>query len=152
MSDEDREKVEGYLGKKWGLLDHFPDSHPYRNRGVTDDPLMILEGSAGRPVAPLSDLDADFNASWTYSLTEANESNDNELFSVFDPATFDPASMSNLALWLDAADSSTITADSDGNVSVWADKSGNENNATASSGEEPKSGLTTKLAKFIYRC
>ena len=52
MSDENREKMEGYLGQKWGLLDHFPDSHPYRNRGVTDDPLMILEGSAGRPVAP----------------------------------------------------------------------------------------------------
>jgi len=130
MSDENREKVEGYLGQKWGLLDHFPLSHPYRNRGVTDDPLMILEGSAGRPVAHLSELDTDFNASWTYSLTDANESNDNELFSVFDPATFDPASLNNLALWLDAADTSTITADSDGNVSVWADKSGNQNNAT----------------------
>ena len=130
MSDENREKMEGYLGQKWGLLDHFPDSHPYRKRGVTDDPLMILEGSAGRPVAPLSDLDADFNASWIYSMTDANDSNDNELFTMFDPATFDPASLNNLSLWLDAADTSTITADSDGNVSVWADKSGNENNAT----------------------
>ena len=34
---------------------------------------------------------------------------------------------------------STITADSDGNVSVWADKSGNENNATQlNASEKPK--------------
>jgi len=45
---------------------------------------------------------------------------------------FNPKSIPNLALWLDAADSSTITTST--GVSVWADKSGNGRNATQSTG------------------
>jgi hypothetical protein len=45
---------------------------------------------------------------------------------------FNPKSIPNLALWLDAADSSTITTST--GVSVWADKSGNSRNATQSTG------------------
>ena len=41
---------------------------------------------------------------------------------------FTPRSISGLALWLDAADSSTITIGA--GVSIWADKSGNGRNAT----------------------
>ena len=37
-----------------------------------------------------------------------------------------PADYSNLKLWLDAADSSTITKDGSNKVSLWNDKSGNE--------------------------
>jgi hypothetical protein len=42
---------------------------------------------------------------------------------------FTPKSLTGLQLWLDAADSSTITGTS--TVTEWADKSGNGNNATA---------------------
>jgi hypothetical protein len=38
--------------------------------------------------------------------------------------SFNPASIPNLALWLDAADASTITLDGSNNVSEWRDKSG----------------------------
>jgi hypothetical protein len=45
---------------------------------------------------------------------------------------FSPRSISGLALWLDAADSATITTAT--GVSVWADKSGNGRNATQTTG------------------
>lgn len=41
---------------------------------------------------------------------------------------FNPRSIANLALWLDASDSSSITTST--GVSIWADKSGNGRNAT----------------------
>lgn len=45
-------------------------------------------------------------------------------------SAFSPVNIPGCALWLDAADSSTITASS-GSVSQWKDKSGNGNNGTA---------------------
>lgn len=45
---------------------------------------------------------------------------------------FTPRSIANLAAWWDAADSSSLTLDGSGNVSSWADKSGN--GVTASQG------------------
>jgi hypothetical protein len=38
---------------------------------------------------------------------------------------FDPSRIPGLALWLDAADASTVTLDGSNNVSEWRDKSGN---------------------------
>ena len=43
---------------------------------------------------------------------------------------FNPSKLSGLALWLDAADASTITLDGSNNVEQWNDKSGNGRNAT----------------------
>lgn len=45
---------------------------------------------------------------------------------------FTPKSIANLAAWWDANDSATLTLDGNGNVSSWADKSGNS--VTASQG------------------
>jgi hypothetical protein len=51
---------------------------------------------------------------------------------------FSPPSIANLALWLDASDSSTITLDGSNNVSQWSDKSGNTRHATqATAGSRP---------------
>jgi hypothetical protein len=47
--------------------------------------------------------------------------------------SFSPLSFSGLQLWLDAADTATVIL-SGGNVSQWSDKSGNNNNATVSTG------------------
>jgi hypothetical protein len=48
-----------------------------------------------------------------------------------------PTQLSNLALWLDASDSASVTTVS-GNVSQWSDKSGNANHVTQStSGSRP---------------
>ena len=46
-------------------------------------------------------------------------------------SVFKPSDLSNLTAWFDAADSSTITSDSDG-VSQWSDKSGNNYHGTQS--------------------
>lgn len=59
------------------------------------------------------------------------------------PPPFSPASLTNLSLWLDAADSSTISFSSGSNVSRWDDKSGNTRNLT------PLSGTTTYTANSI---
>jgi len=48
-------------------------------------------------------------------------------------ASFSPTDLSNLALWLDAGDSSTIT-ESGGAVSQWDDKSGNARNISQGTG------------------
>jgi hypothetical protein len=45
---------------------------------------------------------------------------------------FSPSELSNLSYWLDAQDSSTITKDGSNKVEKWADKSGNDKNATMS--------------------
>jgi hypothetical protein len=46
------------------------------------------------------------------------------------PATFSPASIPDLALWVDASDASTLTLDGSNNVSEWRDKSGNARHLT----------------------
>ena len=52
-------------------------------------------------------------------------------------------SMLSTALWLDAADASTITKDGSDLVSQWNDKSGNGRNATASSTARPTYSATS---------
>ena len=53
---------------------------------------------------------------------------------------FDPRSVPGCQLWLDAADSSTITFSSGSNVSSWADKSGNGRNGTSTGSPTLSSG------------
>jgi hypothetical protein len=45
-------------------------------------------------------------------------------------SSFVPTNIANLALWLDAADATTITLDGSSNVEQWNDKSGNARHAT----------------------
>lgn len=45
---------------------------------------------------------------------------------------FTPLSLTDLAIWLDASDASTITLDGSNNVSEWRDKSGNARHASQS--------------------
>lgn len=53
---------------------------------------------------------------------------------------FNPKSIAGLAVWLDAADSTTITLNS-GNVSEWRDKSGNSRNySQATAANQPTTG------------
>lgn len=59
------------------------------------------------------------------------------------PPPFTPSSLTNLSLWLDAADSSTVLLSSGSNVSQWNDKSGNTRNLT------PNSGTTTYVSNSI---
>jgi hypothetical protein len=47
---------------------------------------------------------------------------------------FNPKSIANLAMWLDAADASTVLLDGSSNVEEWRDKSGNNRHATQTTG------------------
>lgn len=64
---------------------------------------------------------------------------------------FSPVQIPNCALWLDAADASTITQVA-GSVSQWNDKSGNVNNATQGTGaNQPVTGsLTINSLNAMY--
>lgn len=58
-------------------------------------------------------------------------------------SAFVPTDIANLALWLDASDTGTIT-ESGGSVSQWDDKSGNSNHATQGTGSsQPTTGTRT---------
>lgn len=62
---------------------------------------------------------------------------------------FSPSQIPNLALWLDAADTATITQ-SGGSVSQWNDKSGNANHATQSTGaRQPLTGTRIVNGKNV---
>jgi hypothetical protein len=57
---------------------------------------------------------------------------------------FSPSELTNLKLWLDASDTSTITHSSNA-VSKWADKSGNEYNATQSTADRQPMVATNSI-------
>ena len=57
-------------------------------------------------------------------------------------ARFMPSRFDGLQLWLDASDETTIT-DTTGNVTAWADKSGNGNNVTSPT-FQPRTGDSTE--------
>ena len=68
---------------------------------------------------------------------------------LFDNPPFLPTRIGggNLQLWLDASDTPTITA-STGDVTAWADKSGNGNNAPTAAGT-PRTGDATENGKNV---
>jgi hypothetical protein len=63
-------------------------------------------------------------------------------------SSISPTNYSGLALWLDAADSNTISFSSGTNVSGWNDKSGNGRNFTVASGA-PTFNSTEKAVSFV---
>ena len=82
------------------------DYHPYKIGGMMDGSSIAIseELAVGTPIIQLSELDPDYNASWTYSLAEANDSNDNQLFTFYELQDWTPTKLNNLSLWLDAND------------------------------------------------
>ena len=88
--------VEGYLAWKWGTTTYLPSDHPYKNRRVYSTSVLPL---SIQPLVPIS------------------------IASSYSPfAFFRPTAFSNCSLWLDAADSTTITS-SGSAISQWRDKS-----------------------------
>jgi hypothetical protein len=69
----------------------------------------------------------------------------------FVPASsFDPASIADLQLWLDASDTSTITDAGAGAVSAWNDKSGNARHLEqATAGLRPTTGVRTQNGRNV---
>lgn len=68
---------------------------------------------------------------------------------MFTTPSFAPTNVPNLQLWLDAADTSSITSVV-GAVSQWNDKSGNGNHATQGTGSaQPTTGLNSQNGKNV---
>ena len=101
LSAGERQRVEGYLALKWGLLSTLPTAHPTKANFFY--PILPALPAVTQSVVPAS---------------------------INTNGRFIPTSLSGLALWLDAADSTTIQFSSGANISNWRDKSGNERNAT----------------------
>lgn len=125
LSLAQRQQVEGYLGWKWGLQGSLPSDHPYKNSPIyptTTLPVPFRSNLASIPLGP--------------SLSP---------FSFFNPV-----SIPTCQLWLDAADTSTITA-SGGAVSQWNDKSGNGKNATqATAGNRPTYTIDSGYPSILF--
>ena len=82
----------------------------------------------GSVVAEINGTDPDGDV-LSYSFSDGSGSSDKDLFTIWSIDSVNQPNHENLILWLDANDSATIT-DLDGNLSIWQDKSGNQNHAT----------------------
>ena len=111
LSDSQRQQVESYLAQKWGLTSNLPAGH------------LNLTFPAGTP-------------SFTQNVFGQIQRSVISL-SLAPVSTYTPLSAFPL-LWLDASVSSSFTFASANNISIWADRSGNGNNATqATAGLQP---------------
>ena len=97
LTTAQRQQIEGYLAWKWGLQGSLPSTHPYK----------------AAPFTPFSAI-----------VSVASLLNTNQLKSILTTSFFNPKNISGIALWLDAADRSTIAL-SGTTVTQWNDKSGN---------------------------
>jgi hypothetical protein len=124
LDDTDRQRVEGYLAHKWNLVRELDEYHPYKNGGMMDGTTMAIseELPVGTPIIQLSELDPDYNASWTYSLVSPSETNDNQFFQLQDHDPFNPKEFEGLSLWLDASKLTTTPT-------TWTDLSNQGNDA-----------------------
>ena len=105
-----RQAVEGYLAWKWGTQANLPTTHPYFYNPMI--PNLILPAPLANPLI-------------TTNTTLI---------------TMNPTQIAGCSLWLDAADSSTMSF-SGAIVTQWRDKSGNLNHATG-----PANGITLDSA------
>jgi len=97
------------------------------------EPIQI----AGFPIGPSGVLEATFSAVLIYNreLTNSEVGQvENYLFKRY--PLFFPTDLSGLVLWLDGADVGSVTQ-TDGRVTQWDDKSGNNNDAVATGTERP---------------
>ena len=99
VSSTDRQKIEGYLARKWGI------------NLSSNQPIAYID------VPPLFDNTPKFVEKPYISGYTVD---------------FSPSELTNLSYWLDAQDISTIAKVGSNKVEKWADKSGNDKNATRS--------------------
>jgi hypothetical protein len=113
LSTDQRQQIEGYLAWKWGLQAQLPASHPYKQTPpyrTQPFPLVpAIQRQTNQLVFPLPNtVNRYINKNWI------------------------PLNVANCQVWLDAADQATIQYSTGSNVSVWRDKSGNNNTASTS--------------------
>jgi hypothetical protein len=109
LSTTERQQVEGYLTQKWGLAAILSAGHPGLTTTVYRPDYIKNSVIVRNMVKPIPYF-----------------------------TTFSPRQISGLGLWLDAADSSTVTGTSP--ITAWTDKSGAGRTVTITSG--PTYGTT----------
>jgi hypothetical protein len=107
ITNAQRQQVEGYLAWKWGLQGSLPTTHPFYYAPPNSQNLAYPVGL--RIPTPL------------------------QSFSSGGAIGFDPTSVGTCRLWLNGADSSSVVL-SNGVVTQWTDRSGNNNSFTIQSG------------------
>ena len=112
MTTAERQKAEGYLAHKWGIS--LDSSHPW---------------AAGSPYVDIQS-GADISLYWGSSDGGTTSGNWENTIQIGKKAN-------QLALWLDAADTSSITHSSNV-VSQWNDKSGNNYHASQSTADRDR--------------
>jgi Concanavalin A-like lectin/glucanases superfamily len=114
LTTTQRQQVEGYLAWKWGLQANLPGGHPYASTN------------------PNGGYSSTLTSTINLNLTGYTQSTSR----VINSTAFVPTSITGCQLWMDGADSTTITTAT--GVSQWNDKSGNAYNFTqATTGSQP---------------
>jgi hypothetical protein len=109
LSSNNMQQVEGYLAWKWGLQGSLPTTHPFYYAAPNNQGLTYPVGL--RIPAPIQSFQG---TSSPFSF-------------------FNPTSITGCQVWLDAADSSSITT-SGSSITQWRDKSGRGYIGTSTSG------------------
>jgi hypothetical protein len=107
LTTNQRYQVEGYLAWKWGLVASLSAGHPYKTTNI---------------------FQPNFTNLLYTSLILAKS-----ITNIYTGKYFSPLSITGAQLWLDAADTSTITGTSAA-VTAWKDKSGTANNMSLTAG------------------
>jgi hypothetical protein len=100
LSDHDRQRVEVYLARKWGLLSIMPSSVPSPSDASKNPFVSSIGGNSVTTSVPLVDNGgADANVTVFYGTVDAG------LSSATSGGTWSPTALgTSLALWFDAKD------------------------------------------------
>jgi hypothetical protein len=123
QTDLERQTVEGYLAWKWGLQATLPALHPYKTLApsfnqwtpISSLPSEIVKSSSSDPI------ELPTHPSTNFINTSSG--------TLYGTAPILPSAISGCQLWLDSADSTTLSLTGTA-VNSWADKSGKGYHAT----------------------
>lgn len=157
LSASERQKIEGYKAAKWNLLALLPADHPYKS--TTPPAQLSIAITSGTGYFGSTYTATESGGQWfADGIAIANETNPTY---VMTPASegkaityrksglisntiklFVPSQISNLVAWMDAADATTITKDTNNLVSQWKSKVGTLVAAQATTGLQPTHSAT----------
>ena len=131
LSDHERQTVEVYLARKWGLLSSMPSTIPSPSDASKNPYVSSIGGNSVTTSVPLVDNGGeDANVTIYYGTVDRGPTTG---------SSWNPLAL-NVALWYDANDDSSITHNSN-SVSEWRDKSGSNRHLTqGTSSSQPTTG------------
>ena len=114
--------MEGYLANKWGITHQLPADHAnrYFMSGIGSGISAEITAASPTQAYPIP---------VTVTFKKGGSNHAVSDFASDFTTSFKPTEVNGLELWLDAADTNSITHSSN-SISRWADKSGNGNDAT----------------------